>query len=134
VLYGFSVASAGTGALISLPQLIGALGGAPGALAVDTVLQNLAVNFGAVGLFGFLFSKDWQVGGGGLGSIWGVGAREGWVGGRQRCDDVMWDARVQQHIACAAEVSTVLLCMLASPVPCLAPLSHALRNFFGVWE
>lgn len=61
-LYGFSVASAGMGTLISLPQLIGALGGAPGALAVDTVLQNLAINLGAVGIFAFLFSRDWKVG------------------------------------------------------------------------
>jgi hypothetical protein len=61
VLYGFSVASAGMGTLISIPQLIGALGGAPGALAVDTVLQNIAINVGAVSIFGFLFSKDWAV-------------------------------------------------------------------------
>lgn len=61
-LYGFSVASAGMGTLISLPQLIGALGGAPGALAVDTVLQNLAINLSAVGIFAFLFSRDWKVG------------------------------------------------------------------------
>lgn len=71
-LFGFSVASAGMGTLISLPQLIGALGGAPGALAVETVLQNLAVNLGAVGIFSFLFSRDWKVcvgvvGGGGVG-------------------------------------------------------------------
>lgn len=61
-LFGFSVASAGMGTLISLPQLIGALGGAPGALAVETVLQNLAINLGAVGIFSFLFSRDWKVG------------------------------------------------------------------------
>jgi len=61
VLCGFSVASAGMGTLISLPQLIGAVGNAPGALAVNTVLENLAVNLGAVGLFGFLFRRDWQV-------------------------------------------------------------------------
>lgn len=60
VLCGFSVASAGMGTLISLPQLIGAVGNAPGALAVNTVLENLAVNLGAVGLFGFLFRRDWQ--------------------------------------------------------------------------
>ncbi len=41
VLYGFSVVSASIGTLISIPQLIGALNGAPNALAVDNVLQNI---------------------------------------------------------------------------------------------
>jgi hypothetical protein len=61
VFCGFSVLSAGTATLISMPQLIGALGGAPGALTVNTVLENLAINIGAVTIFGFLFSKDWAV-------------------------------------------------------------------------
>jgi hypothetical protein len=60
-LYGFSVASAGMGTLISIPQLIGALGSAPGALPVEQVLQNIGINVGAVSIFAFLFSRDWQV-------------------------------------------------------------------------
>ena len=39
VLWGFNVASASVGTLISLPQLAAALGGAPNALAVEDVLQ-----------------------------------------------------------------------------------------------
>jgi Low psii accumulation1 / Rep27 len=57
VLYGFSVVSASLATLISLPQLIGAVGGAPGALSIDTVLQNLAVNIGAITV------RGWWVGG-----------------------------------------------------------------------
>jgi hypothetical protein len=60
-LSGFSVASAGMGSLICLPQLIGALGGAPGALPLRQVFENLGIDLGAVGLFAFLFSRDWQV-------------------------------------------------------------------------
>lgn len=62
VLCGFSIASAGVGTLISIPQLIGATVGAPGALDTVVVLQNIAINLGAVGIFSFLFSRDWQVG------------------------------------------------------------------------
>jgi hypothetical protein len=61
VFYGFSVASAGVAFLISIPQLIGATAGAPGALATDAVLQNIGINLGAVGVFAFLFSQDWKV-------------------------------------------------------------------------
>eukprot|EP00879_Flechtneria_rotunda_P021234 GHRR01022369.1.p1 GENE.GHRR01022369.1~~GHRR01022369.1.p1 ORF type:complete len:110 (+),score=18.68 GHRR01022369.1:672-1001(+) len=61
VLYGFSVASAGVATLISIPQLIGAAAGAPGALQLIDVLQNLAINIGAVAIFAFLFSRDWKV-------------------------------------------------------------------------
>lgn len=60
VLFGFSAASAAVGLLISLPQLIGALGGARGALAVDDVAVNIAVNAGAAATFGFLFRNDWR--------------------------------------------------------------------------
>lgn len=59
VLYGFSVASAGVATLISLPQLAGALGGAPSALPLEDVLTNLGIDLGAVGLFAWLFSLDW---------------------------------------------------------------------------
>lgn len=62
VIYGFSIASASVATLISLPQLAGALGGARGALVLDDVLQNLAINIGAVTIFGFLFAQDWKVG------------------------------------------------------------------------
>eukprot|EP00878_Enallax_costatus_P011512 GHUV01012018.1.p1 GENE.GHUV01012018.1~~GHUV01012018.1.p1 ORF type:complete len:283 (+),score=66.18 GHUV01012018.1:218-1066(+) len=60
VLCGFSIASAGVATLISIPQLIGATAGVPGALATSDVLQNIAINLGAVGIFSFLFSRDWQ--------------------------------------------------------------------------
>lgn len=48
VLYGFSIVSASLATLISVPQLIGALGNARGALSTETVLQNLAINIGAI--------------------------------------------------------------------------------------
>ncbi|WIA12497.1 hypothetical protein OEZ85_012530 [Tetradesmus obliquus] len=60
VFYGFSVASAGVAFLISIPQLIGATAGAPGALQTDQVLQNIGINLGAVALFAWLFSQDWK--------------------------------------------------------------------------
>ena len=62
LLFGFSVVSAGVGFVVSIPQLIGALGGAPNALPRDDVLTNIAVNLGAVAIFGFLFNNDWEVG------------------------------------------------------------------------
>jgi hypothetical protein len=58
--------------LISIPQFIGATAGAPGALAVEDVLQNIAINVGAVLLFAFLFRQDWKVSGHlGVMSPWG---------------------------------------------------------------
>eukprot|EP01024_Parvocaulis_polyphysoides_P035499 TRINITY_DN3144_c0_g1_i3.p3 TRINITY_DN3144_c0_g1~~TRINITY_DN3144_c0_g1_i3.p3 ORF type:complete len:314 (-),score=39.68 TRINITY_DN3144_c0_g1_i3:1519-2424(-) len=60
VMYGFFALSAGIAGLISLPQLIGALGGAPKALPVEQVLQNLGIDWGAVGVFLILFRGDWQ--------------------------------------------------------------------------
>ncbi|KAF8071380.1 LPA1 [Scenedesmus sp. PABB004] len=59
VFYGFSVASAGVASLISVPQLIGATAGVPGALAVESVIQNIGINLGAVTVFGLLFRQDW---------------------------------------------------------------------------
>lgn len=59
-LFGFCIVSASVGTLVSVPQLIGALGGAPNALEVETVLQNIAINVGAIAIFGFLFRSDWQ--------------------------------------------------------------------------
>ncbi|KIY99276.1 hypothetical protein MNEG_8687 [Monoraphidium neglectum] len=60
VIFGFSVASAGVGTLISLPQLAGALNGGRNAMQVDDVLTNLAINIGAVTIFAFLFRQDWK--------------------------------------------------------------------------
>lgn len=59
-----SACSTGLATLISIPQLIGALGGARNALATLDVLQNLGINIGAVTIFGLLFRSDWQVCGG----------------------------------------------------------------------
>lgn len=60
VIYGFSMVSASVGALISLPQLIAAVGGAQNALPTDQVLQNVGINVGVVALCGYLFYKDKQ--------------------------------------------------------------------------
>ncbi|KXZ48166.1 hypothetical protein GPECTOR_30g262 [Gonium pectorale] len=60
VLSGFSVVSASLGFLISIPQLIGALGGARSALPLEQVYQNLAIDAGAAALFAFFFNQDWQ--------------------------------------------------------------------------
>ena len=43
-------------------QLIGALNGAPGAMQVEEVGQNLAINLSVVALSGWLLSRDLQVG------------------------------------------------------------------------
>ncbi|GFR43250.1 hypothetical protein Agub_g4311 [Astrephomene gubernaculifera] len=67
VLCGFFAASAGMGFLISIPQLLGALGGAPRALPLEQVGENLAIDAAAVALFAFLFRQDWMVGGGSVG-------------------------------------------------------------------
>lgn len=48
VLCGFSVVSAGLGFLISIPQLIGALGGARSALPLEQVEQVGAAVWSAV--------------------------------------------------------------------------------------
>ncbi len=50
--------------LVSIPQLIGSLGGAPAALPLEQVETNLAVNAGAIALFAFFFRQDWKVGAG----------------------------------------------------------------------
>lgn len=60
VFYGFSVISAGVGFLVSVPQLIGALGHAPAALPLENVLQNIVIDLGAAAIFGLLFRSDWQ--------------------------------------------------------------------------
>jgi hypothetical protein len=46
--------------LTSIPQLLAALGGARGAMAQEDVLQNLAINLGAVTIFGLLLRRELQ--------------------------------------------------------------------------
>lgn len=60
VLYGFSMVSSGLGTLISLPQLIGAVREAPGALETNSVLQNIGINIAVFAVFGFLLRGDLQ--------------------------------------------------------------------------
>mmetsp|Transcript_4400 Transcript_4400/g.7255 ORF Transcript_4400/g.7255 Transcript_4400/m.7255 type:complete len:308 (+) Transcript_4400:2-925(+) len=60
VLFSFSVVSASLGFLISLPQLAGALGGAPNALSLEQVGTNLGINGSVIGLFLFLLKRDFQ--------------------------------------------------------------------------
>ncbi|GFH25516.1 uncharacterized protein HaLaN_23495, partial [Haematococcus lacustris] len=47
--------------IISLPQLVGALGGAPGALELTDVLTNLGINGAAVVGCGLLIKEDLKV-------------------------------------------------------------------------
>jgi hypothetical protein len=83
VIFGFSVASAGVGTLISLPQLAGALNGGRNAMQVDDVLTNLAINIGAVTIFAFLFRQDWKVGGESAAGQPLVFQGRGWGSGRR---------------------------------------------------
>ncbi|KAL6746408.1 hypothetical protein V8C86DRAFT_2944000 [Haematococcus lacustris] len=57
-LFGFTAVSAGVAFVISLPQLVGALGGAPGALELTDVLTNLGINGAAVVGCGLLIKED----------------------------------------------------------------------------
>ncbi|KAJ9534593.1 hypothetical protein QJQ45_022187 [Haematococcus lacustris] len=57
-LFGFTAVSAGVAFIISLPQLVGALGGAPGALELTDVLTNLGINGAAVVGCGLLIKED----------------------------------------------------------------------------
>jgi len=57
-VYSASGASAAIGGLISLAQLAGSLAEAPNALPVETVTQNLAVNFGVVAAATVLWRLD----------------------------------------------------------------------------
>lgn len=61
VFLGSGLASAGLGFLVSIPQLIGALGGAPNALPKEDVLQNLAINAGAAAVCAFFLNQDLKV-------------------------------------------------------------------------
>jgi hypothetical protein len=56
--FGTLAASATLATLFSLPTLIGALGGAPNAKPLIEALQDLAINVGALGTFGFLLKRD----------------------------------------------------------------------------
>mmetsp|Transcript_34359 Transcript_34359/g.97322 ORF Transcript_34359/g.97322 Transcript_34359/m.97322 type:complete len:323 (-) Transcript_34359:123-1091(-) len=58
LLYGFSVVSASVGFLVSVPQLIAAIGHAPNALPLDQVLQNVGINVTAAAVFAYLFAQD----------------------------------------------------------------------------
>lgn len=60
VFSGVNVVSASIGFLVSIPQLIGSLGGAPSALPLEQVETNLAVNAGAIAVFAFFFRQDWK--------------------------------------------------------------------------
>ncbi len=58
VFSGFFIVSAGVGFLVSVPQLIGALGHAPNALPLTDVLVNLGVDAGAAGFFTWALLGD----------------------------------------------------------------------------
>lgn len=59
VLFGFSCVSATVGAVIAVPQLIAALGGASGAaVSVQEGLINLGIDLGALALFGYLTKSE----------------------------------------------------------------------------
>ena len=72
MLFGFFAGSASVGAAIALTQVAGALfraqqgggggdaGGGGGGIALSDAATSLAVDLGAVGLFAFLFSRDWR--------------------------------------------------------------------------
>ena len=65
VLFGFFAGSASVGAAIALTQVAGALfraqsGDTGGGIALSDAATSLAVDLGAVGLFAFLFSRDWR--------------------------------------------------------------------------
>eukprot|EP00195_Chlamydomonas_chlamydogama_P003167 CAMPEP_0202919384 /NCGR_PEP_ID=MMETSP1392-20130828/75718_1 /ASSEMBLY_ACC=CAM_ASM_000868 /TAXON_ID=225041 /ORGANISM="Chlamydomonas chlamydogama, Strain SAG 11-48b" /LENGTH=277 /DNA_ID=CAMNT_0049612727 /DNA_START=146 /DNA_END=979 /DNA_ORIENTATION=- len=59
-LFGFSVVSSGLGALISVPQLLGALAGGRNALPLEEAGLNVAINMGALVVFGLLLRSDLQ--------------------------------------------------------------------------
>ena len=63
VLFGFFAGSASVGAAIAATQVLGAFlrarNGDTGGIALADAATSLAVDLGAVGLFAFLFSRDW---------------------------------------------------------------------------
>ncbi|GAX75281.1 hypothetical protein CEUSTIGMA_g2726.t1 [Chlamydomonas eustigma] len=59
-LFGFGVVSAGVSLLVSLPQLIGAVGGAPNALPLNSVLTNVGVDLAAILVLGYFLRSDLQ--------------------------------------------------------------------------
>lgn len=58
VIFGFLAASAGLATLFVVPQLIGALGGAPNAKPLEAVLTDLGIDLGALSLLLFLVKRD----------------------------------------------------------------------------
>lgn len=64
VLFGFFAGSASVGAAIATTQVLGALirssNGDTGGIALADAATSLAIDLGAVGLFAFLFSRDWK--------------------------------------------------------------------------
>lgn len=59
-LFGFLTGGAGIGLLFILPRLIASLLGAPRAAPLPSVLQDVAVNFGAMVFCGFLTYQEWN--------------------------------------------------------------------------
>jgi hypothetical protein len=123
VFYGSSVASAGIAFLISIPQLIGATAGAPGALQTDAVLQNIGINLGAVALFAWLFSKDWQVRHqqqqSGQHMAAGVGSLD--VRHAHACVSLQHGLWLRKHISLYAvhQLYACLLCVIAGACRCV---------------
>ena len=64
VLFGFFAGSASVGAAIALTQVAGAFfrsrTGGEGGIALVDAASSLAIDLGAVGLFAFLFKRDWD--------------------------------------------------------------------------
>lgn len=61
-LFGAGLVGAGLATLFGLPQLIGALGNAPGSTKSATeALQDFAINIGSLTFFGFLVRRDLKV-------------------------------------------------------------------------
>ena len=64
VLFGFFAGSATVGAAIAMTQVLGAAvrnsNGDTGGIALVDAASSLAIDLGAVGLFAFLFSRDWK--------------------------------------------------------------------------
>ena len=59
-VYGAAGANAAVGGFTSLAQLAGSVGGAPKALPLDQVLQNIGVDFGVVAAAALLYNFDNQ--------------------------------------------------------------------------
>lgn len=60
LLFGSGLVSCGLASLISIPQLIGALGGAPNALTLQDVISNLGIDVFAFLVIGYFLWRDLQ--------------------------------------------------------------------------